>query len=298
MESNRQLYSMLHNGITDEILGLIGLPKRGLIRNLAAPFIRRLSSTFTTIAAGFEERAADLGFSHAAHWIASQFTLDITARGHEEIPQSGPVLIAANHPGAIDALAITGSSKRDDMRIVVSSIPFIRMLPTTSQHMIWTSLDTHLRMLVVRSMIRELRAGRAVLIFPSGIVDPDPDLMPGAEAALNRWSESISIALRSVPETRLVRTIVSGVLDPDLLRHPLTRVRRALHNQQKVAELLHVMRGLFRPETIGNRTRISFAEPVTTANLPKERKAMMTSIIAGAQELLWDHMTTLRVQAK
>jgi hypothetical protein len=159
-------------------------------------------------------------------------------------------------------------------------------------------MDTHLRMLIVRSMIRELRAGYAVLIFPSGIVDPDPDLMPGAEAALSRWSESICITLRSVPETRLVRTIVSGVVDEDLLRHSLIRVRRALHNQQKVAELLHVMRGIFRPDTISNHTRISFADPITVADLPKGRKAMMGSIIEGTQVLLWDHMTSRRVQAR
>ncbi len=41
----------------------------------------------------------------------------------------------------------------------------------------------------------------AVLIFPTGRIDPDPALSPEAVHDLGKWSPSIEIILRHVPQT-------------------------------------------------------------------------------------------------
>ncbi|MFN8387203.1 MAG: hypothetical protein U0X92_12390 [Anaerolineales bacterium] len=41
------------------------------------------------------------------------------ARGVENIPSSGPFVIAANHPGSIDAVAITAHSTRRDLKFII-----------------------------------------------------------------------------------------------------------------------------------------------------------------------------------
>ncbi len=82
-----------------------------------------------------------------------------------------------------------------------------------------TKDDDTLRANAVRRSIQHLKDGGAVLIFPSGQIDPDPAVLPGAREALEKWSKSIAIMLRRVPETRLVSAITSGVLHEKFTRY-------------------------------------------------------------------------------
>jgi 1-acyl-sn-glycerol-3-phosphate acyltransferase len=279
----------LRGKITDEIAGILGLPKVGLRRKLLTPFFWRTADHFAALAAGFDEQVSRFGFSKAAEWILPRFTRGVTVQGHRSIPKEGPLLIGSNHPGSFDALAIAAHAARNDLKIVISWIPFIQNLPSTAVHMIWTSLDTHIRMLVVRSIIRHLREGGAALIFPSGSIDPDPDLMSGAREALSSWSKSLEVILRHAPETQFLTTIVSSVLDADLLHHPLTRIRREIRDRQRIAEFLHVMRGLFRPRRISTTARISFAKPIPAFQLSSRRGVLLEALVSKAQALLADH---------
>jgi hypothetical protein len=103
-------------------------------------------------------------------------------------------------------------------------------------------------MAVVRGMLRHLRSGGAVIIFPTGTVDPDAELMPGLQRSVDDWSPSLSLLLERVPETHLVVAVVSGVLLPWAHRHPLPRLRRVPRDQQKAAEILQIAR-----QAISNR---------------------------------------------
>jgi hypothetical protein len=279
----------LRTRIADEISGLLGFGKRGFGRTLLSPFIKKVSSRLASIATGFEERVSHLGFSKASQWILPKFTSELRTTYEANIPSSRPLLIGANHPGGIDALAVTASSKRDDLKIVVSQIPFIRLLPHTSEHMIWSSLDTYERMLVIRSIIRTLKDGGAVLIFPSGTVDPDPDQMSGSKEALQSWSSSIETILRVVPDCQFVSAIVSGVVEPELLTHPITRLRKNVRNRQKVAELLHITRGIFNPMKISLTTRLSFSRPRAGRDFVRNGSRFGREIVRQTEMLLASH---------
>jgi len=83
-------------------------------------------------------------------------------------------------------------------------------------------------MVAIRAGIRHLRDGGALLIYPSGIVDPDPDLAPGLAESIDTWSGSLDVFLRRAPQTCVVPTIVSNVLSRRYFDNPLVRIPRLI----------------------------------------------------------------------
>jgi hypothetical protein len=275
--------------ITDDAAGILGLCGHRTLHRLANPLLRIIATPLAKLAAGFELQVTSHGFSEAARQTAQRFTRDFAVRKEANIPDTGPVLVCSNHPGSIDGLAIAPCLQRADVKIVVSSIPFIQDLPATSSHMIWSSTETHRRMLTIRSIIQALQDGRVVIIFPSGTVDPDPDRMPGASEAILSWSHSLEVILRKVPATCFLGAIVSGVVDADLLNHPLPRLRREPRSRQKTAELLHGLRDMGAPGRIRTSTRISFDYPRAANDLPREKGALQQTILGNMLALLSNH---------
>jgi hypothetical protein len=146
-------------------------------------------------------------------------------------------------------------------------------------------------MTTVRSIIRQLECGGSLLIFPSGTIDPDPDIMPGAYEALEEWSPSLDVILRKVPQTQIIVTIVSGVLNPSFLRNPLARLHKGLRERQKVAEFLQVAQQLFFPKSLSLLPRVSFSPPVSVFQLQRLEgsTSVLRSVVEKAQQLLAEH---------
>jgi hypothetical protein len=130
------------------------------------------------------------------------------------------------------------------------------------------------------------------MLFPTGILDPDPAILPGAEKALENWSKSLEIFLRSVPETKVLVTIVSGVLAQECLRHPLTKLRRTFWHQQRIAEYIQVSQSVFSQRRFDLTPRVTFAEPVTVDELrsESESKGVTEAIVDRARQVLVDHL--------
>jgi hypothetical protein len=145
----------------------------------------------------------------------------------------------------------------------------------------------------VRDIIRKLEKGISLLIFPSGMVDPDPAILPGAKAALETWSRSIELILHRVPQTQVVVTMVSGVLSPSVMSHRFVKVFKDIRKQQKVAEAIQLMQQMFSPQKYNLIPKISFEEPFTTSEIISEMDSpqVMQSIIDIAQRSLDSHMS-------
>jgi 1-acyl-sn-glycerol-3-phosphate acyltransferase len=101
----------------------------------------------------------------AQEWL-SKIVSGLNIFGKETLPQEGPVLIASNHPGTYDGLAIAAAVQRQDLKIVASGNPFFRSLPNVREYFIYATRDTHVRMAAIRTALRHLQAGGALLIFP------------------------------------------------------------------------------------------------------------------------------------
>jgi 1-acyl-sn-glycerol-3-phosphate acyltransferase len=266
MDKQNRINDLRHS-LTDDLMRLLGLPKGGIPRHVLNPFLWPPATIFSRLADRFDRMVEQSGLREACSWALSRFAQGAEIKGGDYIPVEGPLLIAANHPGTIDGLAIASSIPRSDLKIVITGIPFIQKLRSTAEHLIYTPFDTHERMATVRSIIRQLESGGSLLIFPTGTVDPDPDIMPGAHEALEQWSPSLDLILRKVPQTQVLVTIVSGVLRPSYLSNPLAKLHKGLRERQKVAEFLQVAQQLLLPKSGSLLPRVSFAPPISVLQL-------------------------------
>lgn len=278
--------------ITDELIKVLGLRPELGSRLLFGLLAGVPTGRFARLAAQFDQRVAAVGFREACRWALPRFVREVQVFVQDSIPCEGPLLVAANHPGTVDSLAIAASLPRHDLRVVASGLPFLRGLPAARPHLICAGSDPHQRMGVVRESVRHLRRGGALLIFPSGNVDPDPAVLPGAEAALDTWSPSLGLMLRSVPETRVLPAIISGVLAPGFLRNPLARRRATPRERQKVAEFLQTVQQMVLPRTLALRARLTFGRPLRLHELAAGNDAaqLTQAVVDAARRLLADHL--------
>ena len=63
--------------------------------------------------------------------------------------------------------------------------------------------DSTFKLKAIREVIQALNDDMAVIIFPKGLLEPDPALIPGAVESLKGWSDSIGVFLNKVPKTQL-----------------------------------------------------------------------------------------------
>lgn len=276
--------------IDSEVIKALALKEDSPLRRLLVPIFSRGTQRFCEIGARFDALVAEHGFPTAARLILPEFIQGFRAHGSENIPREGPLVVASNHPGAYDALVIAAHIPRRDFKIVASAIPFLQHLPNAYDHFIFTPLPTnpHGRMNVIRAAIRHLEGGGSLLIFPSGTMDPDPDSMEGARADLQRWSRSLEIFLKRVPETRVLVTIASSILLKRFVHHPITWLRRRRLDRQRLSEMLQVIRQLITSKPYTIQPRVTFGRPVAYAHeYPAEP---LQAMVRDAEALLDEHM--------
>jgi hypothetical protein len=166
----------LSKSITDEIFKMFKISPQSWVRQTFGPLLKLPAHRFAKVADTFDRYVEQYGFREAAMRILPVFAQGFEARNVENVPREGPLLITSNHPGTCDSLVIAASVPRPDLKIVAADNPFIAGVRHAAENLIYTTLDVHERMMVVRKVIRHLQDGGAVLIFPSGGIDPDPAL--------------------------------------------------------------------------------------------------------------------------
>lgn len=274
--------------IIGEICYALGLPRDGLARRLLAPLFWHAAHRFGRIAALADSEAGFSGISGAARRILPDLSLSPAARGGENIPRDGPLLVVSNHPGAFDSVAILSCIPREDIKVFITDVGFTRAFPIARRYFIYVPKDAAGRMTALRASIDHLRSGGALLIFAHGDVEPDPELSPGSYEAIQDWSRSIEIMLRQVPETWLQVAIASGVLMPEFLHNPLVKIRRTAPRRQKLAAVLQICQQMLFPRSVRPDVHISFATPVQGTALVDGDP--MAAVIGIARRLLGDHL--------
>jgi hypothetical protein len=289
MEKNNDIEA-LSKFITDEIFKLFKVDPHSWVRQTLGPLLRVPAHRFAQVTDTFDHYVEEFGFCEAALRILPVFAQGFEARNIENVPREGPLLITSNHPGTCDSLVIAANIPRRDLKIVAAENPFIAGVRHTAENLIYTTLDAHERMMVVRKVIRHLQGGGAVLIFPSGSIDPDPAISPKAADDLANWSPSIELMLRRVPQTRVLLTIVSGVLSARWRWNLFVRMLGDDHKQRSVAEVMQVIQQMIFPNSVQLTPRLSFANPLTTAELAAMGQGILNEMIDRARCLMEDHM--------
>ena len=285
----------LRSTLLNEIFFAFNMPKDGWARRRLWPLFWLPAHVFAKFSLNFDGIVAREGFDAAARWVLPRFVKQSFSFGEERIPTEGPLLVVSNHPGSVDALVIASNVHRPDFRIVASRIPFIMNLPYTAQHMIYSTIHTMDRMAVLRSSVEHLQDGGSLLLYASGHVDPDPNVLPGARECLGEWSRSVELLLRKVPQTKLVVSIVSNVVGKRYYNHPIMKVQHGYREKQKLAEFIQMMQQMVFPGTVNVVPRVSFDSPQTLENLQSQvnaSKPLMHVVIERARLLLQDHMAS------
>ena len=290
MEKYVDVDSLTQN-ILDEVFRVFKQSPESWVRRTFGAGLYLPAHRFASLAATFDRYVADYGFREASRRIISKYIQGYEAQNTENIPQEGPLLITSNHPGTIDSLVISASVPRPDLKLIATGIPFITGLRNAADHLIYTPRKgVHERMMVVREAIAHLKEGGAVLIFPSGRIDPDPALSPEAAADLGRWSHSVELMLKQVPQTQVLLTVVSDVLSARWRWNPMVRLMGDELKQRTVAEFLQVVQSIFIPYINRLTPRVTFADPLTPDDLASMGDGMLDGMIERTRSLMEAHM--------
>lgn len=270
---------------TDDIFTSFGLAPNMRGRSFLSALFWPAARSFARQVATYDALVGERGLPHGAEWILRHFLRELQVAGQTAVPAHGPLLVLANHPGMADTVALFVGLGRPDLRIVALERPFLKALPHTSRQLIYVPEAAEQRAGVVRRVVAQLRAGHAVLTFPAGEIEPDPAVLPGASAALDNWSESLSLFVRLAPEAHIVVAMVSGVLSPAAQRNPLTRLRRTAAERERLAAMLQIMVPAYRAVV----ARVAFSRPVAGRAFlaaHADPAAQKRAIVAEARRLI------------
>ncbi len=284
--------------LIDNLIVTSGLFKQrwmqSTLRLMFGPAFKR----FAEVISGLDESVARFGFPEASRQLLPRFVRNAEIVGQEHIPHDGPVLIISNHPGIMDGLLIASRLHRSDLKIVVTGFPPYDALSKLKDNFIFTTNELSDKISAIRQSVRQLQDGGALLIFPRGTLEPDPAVMAGAETTISKWSPSIELFLRKVPEARLVITIVSGLIAPSSLRNPFVRLGRNPAERQSVAEVLQMIRHIYMPRSLRVSPKLTFDAPRSALELFEQfgKRGVMQEIMQSAQQLLSTHLQSFSPQ--
>jgi hypothetical protein len=284
----------LTDTIVFELTKAFALPQTGSAKRLIRFIFGRAARAAAEVGIGLDHAVAEGGLPGGARWILPRFVKSHEARGVENIPASGPLVISSNHPANVDSIVISAHVSRPDYKAIVGDIPFFEHLPHVSEHAIYAPdpEDVMGRMQAVRESIRHLRSGGALLIFPRGGIEADPGFMPNPDSEFHLWSRSLEIFMNRVPGLQILVTITSGVIAQSAFQHPITWFRRHRPDKQRLAFLYQLARQMLAGrEIFGLTPRVTFGEIVKGHSHPHR----LSEIEGAARRTLQNHMAWIHV---
>lgn len=282
----------LSNFLISELTRALALPQTRQAQQLVRLVFGSAARRFAELGTRLDQAVAQQGVAGGARWVLPRFVRNYAARGLENIPNSGPLVIACNHPGSIDSLVISAHVTRPDFKIIIGDIPFFQKLPHISQHAIFAPQrgDVPGRMLVIRQSIRHLSGGGALLIFARGGIEPDPAFMPEPGAEFGLWSRSLQVFLQHVPRTSVLVTMISGVISRAAMSHPITWLRKKRPDRQRLAFMIQMAQQVMSGrEKFGLTPRVSFGDLIGLQQAGSSEAALQC-VTQSARELLRSHL--------
>ena len=190
--------------------------------------------------AEFDSAVGNVGLVEASRLAIRNYTENLRIFGKDRIPSSA-FLALSNHPGMTDTLSLFIALNRNDLKIIALDRPFLNALPNMSKQLAYVTDDSGARFRLIRQLSAHLRNGGAALTFPAAHIEPDPDVQKGAADSLRSWTDSAGIFIRMAPETAVLPVLVRGVVRKDFAFHPLTYLKKARREREKLAAALQLL---------------------------------------------------------
>jgi len=245
------------------------------------PFLARLlRHTFASPPQIFANQMVEFDSAIPAHGLveASRRTIryyvdDIRIFGRDRIPASG-FLALSNHPGMTDTLSLFIALDRPDLRIIALDRPFLNALPNMSKQLEYVNDNSASRIRLIRQLSTHLRNGGAALTFPAGHIEPDPDVHKGAAESLCSWTDSVGVFLRMAREAAVLPVLVRGVVQKKTAHHPLTYLKRAPEERERLASALQLLAHVvFKKKDV--HVRVQIGHPIYARDLRSTETAVI-----------------------
>lgn len=234
--------------VLEDIKTSANFKKRKIISWMIDTFGYRPAGWLAELLERIDDQLNETTLYETAGRAIQSFSDGLVVNNQGAIPVYGPLLVVANHPGLADILGVVASLKREDVKIVAQQKGFMRVLRNINRHILTIEPDSTFKLNVIHEVIHALKDGMAVIIFPSGSLEPDPAIVPGAVESLQGWSDSIGVFLNKVPETQLLPLLVSNVLTEKAWNSRFAKLGRNQKRRQQFASVVQFIAQRFSKE--------------------------------------------------
>ena len=185
--------------------------------------------------------------------VIDYLNIDLSAEGIENVPESGKIVFAMNHPlGGMDALALVEvlRHRRSDLRFIVNDL----LMNVTNLEELFLGVDKHQKTTTSkRAKINDVfKSDSAVSIFPAGLVSRKTD---GIVKDLE-WKKSF-VTLSKQNNRLIIPVYINGSLSNFFYR--LANIRRRLGIKMNI-EMLYLSNELFKQRN--KKMHIIFGKPI------------------------------------
>ncbi len=224
----------------DDLVSSFGWQNSPLLSRLLRFFFRNPARTFAQHMVEYDDIVGTHGIVEGAWNLSRRYVKDIRIIGADRIPESA-FLALSNHPGMADTITLFAALNRKDLRIIALDRPFLNALPHTTAQLFYVYDDSAKRMTLVRQVSAHLKKGGAILTFPAGHIEPDPDVYPGAVDSLKAWTDSVGVFIRMAPDAAILPVLARSVVAKKYANHWLLKIKKTKDEKEKLATALQLL---------------------------------------------------------
>ena len=272
----------------EDLISSFGWQNRPLLARLLRRTFISPPQTFAYQMVEFDSAIPAHGLVEASRRAIRYYVDDIRVFDRDRIPACG-FLALSNHPGMTDTLSLFIALNRPDLRIIALDRPFLNALPNMSKQLEYVDENSASRIRLIRQLSTHLRNGGAALTFPAGHIEPDPDVHTGALESLCRWTDSVGVFIRMAPNAAVLPVLVRGVVRKKTAHHPLTYLKRAREEREKLASALQLLAHVVLKKK-DVHVRIQIGRPVYVKDLgTRETKVIHQAVLEEMKQLIEHH---------
>jgi hypothetical protein len=216
--------------------------------------------TFANQMIRYDNRIGRNGLKEASAWLFKKFYQDARTAG-VPYPNGEGLLITAQHPGIGDALAFFATFPGENLTIVAKDRVFYHQLPHLRRHLILVGGADSVQSNGAAKIKDRLKAKGTVLLYPAGVIEPDPARVEVNRPVTRRWSKVIgmvcSLADREGWSFSVQPLLTSNVIPRRAVESRFARRKTSDEEKDKAAVSYTIMTRCSRGETVSlSRGRI------------------------------------------
>jgi hypothetical protein len=227
------------------------------------------SVLFTVTMIIYDRKAVKYGLVEACRWLLYKYYSGTEVTNYN-VPENKGVLLLSNHPGVGDSTALVSILKRGDIMIAALDRMFTRSLPGFYDYIIPVPESDKSGMVKsINLMLKYLESGKIVILYPAGVIEPDPEHRSNEEI-LKKW-ESLAGYLCLKARMRkfsffIIPVLVKNVFSVKSLSNPLVNLKKNLEEKEKLAAL-HI---LLTKTTKDQKVKIIFRQELESLELAEK----------------------------